>query len=69
MQSTRGSSIGIKPTDISPALKETGSLYLHGKDCDGKPLMVLCFKRHHKGVDSMENKKKLVHFYIEKVDK
>lgn len=60
---------GIKPSDISPILKEKGNLYLYKKDCDGKPLLVMCMKRHYKGIDSMDNMKKLIHFYMEKVDR
>ena len=50
-------------------MKETGELYVHGRDKDGKVLLVFAVKKHVKGTESMDELKRFFIYYMERIDR
>lgn len=50
-------------------MKENGELYVHGRDKDGKVLLVFAVKKHVKGTESMDELKRFFIYYMERIDR
>ena len=59
----------ITADDVNPRLKENGELYVHGRDKDGKVLLVFAVKKHFKGTESMDELKRFFIYYMERIDR
>ena len=60
--------LAITP-DLSPVLKEKGSLYTKNKDKDGWPLLVFAVEKHVKGLESPEIMKQYFLYYLDRIDR
>ena len=55
--------------DLSPGLKEKGSLFMHNVDKWNKRMLVFDVKKHIKGKEKMEDMKKHFLYYVERIEK
>ncbi len=61
--------IDITVDHLNPRLKGHGELYVHGRDKDGKVLMVFAVKKHVKGTENMDDLKKFFVYYMERIER
>lgn len=54
---------------LNPRLKGHGELYVHGRDKDGKVLMVFAVKKHIKGTEKMDDLKTFFIYMMERIDR
>lgn len=50
-------------------MKDLGELYVHGRDKDGKLLMVFAVRRHIKGTENMDDLKKFFLYQLERIER
>jgi len=60
---------GMTSDTLKDSLKNRGNLYMHNHDKDGKVMLVLTFKKHKKGEESMDDMKRLFLYYMERIDR
>jgi hypothetical protein len=54
---------------LNPRLKGHGELYVHGRDKDGKVLMVFAVKKHIKGTEKMDDLKTFFIYMMERIER
>jgi hypothetical protein len=54
---------------LNQRLKGHGELYVHGRDKDGKVLMVFAVKKHIKGTEKMDDLKTFFIYMMERIDR
>ena len=62
-------SLDVRAENLNVKLKELGELYVHGRDKDGKVLMVFAVQKHVKGAESMDDLKRFFIYSMERVDR
>ena len=59
----------IEEKSLNQSVVNKGSLFTHNRDKDGMKLIVLAMSKHVKGADSIDDVKKLLVYYFERLDR
>ena len=59
----------IKHTELLDEHKERGTLFYHGRDKDGKRMLIFRVRTHTKSKDQMEDMKKFVLYQLERLER
>ena len=59
----------IKHTELRDELKERGTLFYHGRDKDGKRMLIFRVRTHTKSKELMDEMKKFVLYQLERLER
>ena len=59
----------LKHTELLDEHKERGTLFYHGRDKDGKRMLIFRVRTHTKSKDQMEDMKKFVLYQVERLER